>query len=151
MAFGPVKGGVFVKIVYSSTHEQEEEITALLSYVHANILPRYLSDKEIQCYKKMGMLQHPNQGPYYYGTLKEAYQIMTCLQTIISIIERKEVGTNIDDEALEELYVRNTKQLEIFGVYIPILYSQYSSLHTTEKGKEEAFYLFSEPANSMLI
>ncbi|WP_108671847.1 DUF5365 family protein [Peribacillus acanthi] len=140
-----------MKIVYSSTHEQEEEISTLLSYVYSNILPRYLSDKEIQCYEKMGVLQHPSKSPYYYGTLKEAYQIMTCLQTIISIIERKEVGTNIDDESLEELYVRNTKQLESFGVYIPLVYSQYSSLHTTDKGKEEAFFLFTEPANSMLI
>ncbi|WP_374720639.1 DUF5365 family protein [Peribacillus tepidiphilus] len=138
-----------MKIVYSSTYEQEEEISALISYIYSNVFTKYLKEKEIKQYKKMRVFDYPSLGTHYYGTLKEAYQIMTSLQVIISIIEKKNQFEDCDDVKLEELFVRNVKILEKYGMFFPLTFEHFSSITPLEG--EKPFFMVPQPSNTMLI
>ncbi|MGG3326828.1 DUF5365 family protein, partial [Bacillus velezensis] len=69
-----------VRIVNAATDGQESAIQELSSELFQNVFPLYFSELEMQRFKKKGVLSLQNQ--LYQGTLKEAFQIMACLQTV---------------------------------------------------------------------
>jgi hypothetical protein len=115
------KGGLFVKVVYASTPEQEQKIKELVDYFYANIFPNYFSDEDIMEFKRQKVLHTSTRHFEYFGTLKEAYQVIASLQTLISILE-----CSRNKEQYDYLFSKNVNILEEFGLYFPFSFSQFS-------------------------
>lgn len=75
-----------VRIVNAATAEQESFIKELSMELIHDVFPLYFSELDIQRFKKKGVLSLNNH--YYQGTLKEAFQIMACLQMIHIILTK---------------------------------------------------------------
>ena len=93
-----MKGEGNVKIVFSSTVEQDEEIDQLIRNLRESVLPSYLSEEEWNRYEEMGLLQFVQHGNLYNGTLREAYQLMTALQTVTDLIHIVSTGSSKVEE-----------------------------------------------------
>lgn len=145
-----VKGGFFVKIVYSSTSEQEQEIGKLVSYFYSSIFPKYFHFDEILHFQEIGVLQVEKNCFTYCGTLKEAYQVMTCLQVIQFILEKKEKQSPFPlDKQSAALFMRNISLLNDTGIFFPFFLDNFTSLKCKEN--EIALTMNCEPANQYLI
>lgn len=108
-----------MKIVLGSTKEQETTIDQLIVYLRYSILPLYTTEEELASYDSMGLLQFDNQRNLYNGTLKEAFQVITALQTVISFIENKK---SFDADAYityEDKFNHNAELLNYFGLFFP--------------------------------
>ncbi|MEH6941478.1 DUF5365 family protein [Bacillus sp. JJ722] len=106
-----------MKIVFSSTEEQEREIETALFHLRSTILPSYITSQDLNKYDEMGLLQFSIYENNYHGTLKEAYQLMTALQVITTIIEH--VSKSLDYSQYDELFKRNAQIINHFGLLFP--------------------------------
>ena len=114
-----------MKIVLSSTKEQEEAIECLLLELRFSILPLYVSDQELYTYNSMGLLQFNSQRNLYNGTLKEAFHVMAALQTVISIIEDKNTYAIDKQNEYEELFNTNVALLNYYGLFFPFAFQSF--------------------------
>ena len=114
-----------MKIVLSSTKEQEEAIECLLLELRFSILPLYVSDQELYTYNSMGLLQFNSQRNLYNGTLKEAFHVMAALQTVISIIEDKNTYAIDKQNEYEELFNTNVALLNYYGLFFPFTFRNF--------------------------
>jgi len=105
-----------VKIVFASTPSQEQEINELVRYVYSNIFPLYFSDEEISQFEELKVLDTSLD----FNTLKDAFQVMTSIQTVISILESTPL-----DEQYEVVFNRNVATLEEFGMFFPFDFEQF--------------------------
>ena len=78
-----------MKIVFSSTVEQEQEIENLISKFYHSVFPQFFTEDEIQHFQEIGVLQANKNDFSYNGTLRAAFQVITCLQVIMSVLEKK--------------------------------------------------------------
>ncbi len=78
-----IKVGYILKIVYASTTEQELKIKNLVEYFYSSVFPVYFSEEEISKFEKMNFLNILGKNELT-GTLKESYQIISSLETLIS-------------------------------------------------------------------
>lgn len=134
-----------MKIVYSSTDEQELEIKNLISYFYQSVFPKYFSEDEIEHFREIGVLQNVNRRYIYYGTIKAAFQIMTCLQVLSFLLEKgAECGMTPDEK---QLLIHNIQLLNENGCFFPFAPENFQSAHSLQA--EQA--LAALPANAYLI
>lgn len=136
-----VKGGFFVKIVFASTPGQETKVQELVQYFYSNIFPRFFHDDEIKRFEREKVLQ-PTSNFEGFATLRDAYLLITCLQTVISILETVE----LQDE-YKVIFEKNASMLLEMGMHFPFLYHHFHR----ETIKVEMLSIYSQPANQYLI
>ncbi|WP_223700911.1 DUF5365 family protein [Sutcliffiella deserti] len=115
-----------MKVVYASTPEQEDHIGELVQHLLTNIFPYYFTDKEIE--KLENQLSLHTEAVHdtftdYNGTLKEAFHIISCLQSIIAVIETIQHENIIS--AHREIFKRNVNLLSGFGFSFPYSIDQF--------------------------
>ena len=132
-----------MKVVQASTPCQEEEIKKLIKQVYSEVFPIYFSDKEIQTYKKYNVLYMSTNHLERFNTLKEAYQIIASLQTLITILKNK----RFDDQYIEIFY-KNVYTLVEYDLYFPFEYEHFSE--SKIRGNER-LSMFTSAANKILI
>ncbi|WML38599.1 YhcU family protein [Neobacillus sp. OS1-2] len=128
-----------MKIVFASTPSQEEEINGLVRYVYSNIFPLYYSDEEICEFKQLKVLRTPED----FNTLKDAFQVMTCIQTIISILESSPL-----DEQYEAVFDKNVATLQEFGLFFPFEFQQFVDV---KRMKNTMLSIFTKADNELII
>jgi hypothetical protein len=137
-----VKGGYFVKIVFASTPGQEVKVQELVQYFYSNLFPRFFHDDEIKRFEREKVLKLTGNFEGF-DTLKDAYQVITCLQTIISILEAVE-----PQYEYKCIFDKNASMLQEMGMHFPFSFSQF---HHARGIKVEMFSIYSQPANQYLI
>lgn len=138
-----------MKIVFSSTSEQEQEIGNLVSFFYGSIFPRYFTEEEILHFEQIGVLQTPANNISYFGTLRDAYQVMTCLQVILSILEKKENSNKSLERKFEDLFDNNIKILNDYGIFFPLSFDHFTSLN--KEKSENPYLLYVEASNQYLV
>jgi len=123
-----------MKIVLGSTKEQDKTIDQLLIKLRYSILPLYVSEEELSAYDSMGLLQFNSQRNLYNGTLKEAFQVMTALQTVISIIENEKKFDAEEYIKYEDKFNYNTELLNNYGLFFPF------NLHYFKSTKSQSLH-----------
>jgi hypothetical protein len=113
--------GILLKIVFASTTEQEEKITKLVNQFYSTILPKYFSDKEISSFIDMNFLNVQGTAELS-GTLKESYQIISSLETLIFLIE----SNGLYKKQYQEMFDKNTEILQDLGLSFPFSYKQFT-------------------------
>ena len=115
-----------MKTVFSSTEEQEQEIASLVSRFYESVFPKYFTESEILHFREIGVLE-PNQSPVtYLATLRDAFQVMTCLQVLMSILDNKK---RVMEPKSEELFQHNITLLNEYGIFFPFYYDHFSSIN----------------------
>jgi len=132
-----------VKIVAASTEEQEKHIEELIQQMYTeifsmNLLNHHLNDNKITIPK----LSESNQ---YHGTSKEAFEIISSLQTLIALIEH--VHETKDFEKYKKMYERNVQTLEYYGIQFPLSFENLLKVTSTN----EIMPKYIKPANRWLI
>lgn len=119
-----------MKVVSSSTAEQEQEIANLVGRFYESVFPNYFTEDEILHFKELGVLQ-PNKSTFTYtGTLRDAYQVMTCLQVLLTIMDKKDkVNSNAPERHSEELFMRNVTLLNEYGIFFPFGYNHFIQMN----------------------
>lgn len=111
-----------VRIVNAATDGQESVIQELSSELFQNVFPLYFPELEIQRFKKRGVLSLQNQ--LYQGTLKEAFQIMACLQTVHSMLSKQD---RVYDAKEWALFNKNCALLNDCGMNFPFTYDDFQT------------------------
>jgi Family of unknown function (DUF5365) len=119
------KGGKNMKMVYAATKEQEEYMNYLVNYFYTNIFPYYFDDEQINKFENSKILSLPREYVTYNGTMKEAFQIISSLQSLITVIEY--VGESGDCKRYRDLFERNVKLLRRYGITFPFTIEQFMS------------------------
>lgn len=135
-----------MKIAYASMAEQQEEIEDLLDALRCDILPMYLTVEELDAYVEMGLLQFNDHNTQYNGTLREAYQLMTALHTLITIIGLVNRCTEQELGQYRNLYDRNVHIINQFGLFFPIVMDRFRM----QEDEHESEMLFLSPTNRIL-
>ncbi|WP_018664097.1 DUF5365 family protein [Heyndrickxia acidiproducens] len=130
-----------MKVVFASTEDQIEKIEELVQYMYTEVFPKYFNDEQIVEYQASNVLSLSDSPYKQIGTLKEGYQIISSLQTIISILEAKEKKK----QYYIELFEFNKYFLEQNGLHFPFSFSQFSI------EKNNGFSIFNKAANRLLI
>jgi hypothetical protein len=133
------KGGLQVKIVFAPTPGQEEEICGLVSYIYSSVFPLYFTDEEISEFDQLKVLHTPED----FNTLKDAFQVMASMQTVISILESPSL-----DEQYAALFNRNVSTLQEYGLFFPFGFEQFVEARTM---KNSIFSIYIKAANEVLI
>ncbi|WP_066068181.1 YhcU family protein [Neobacillus soli] len=128
-----------MKIVFAPTPSQEEEINGLVRYFYSNIFPLYFTDEEICQFQQLKVL-HPSKD---FNTLKDAFQVMTCIQTLISILEFSQL-----DEQYSTLFNKNVDNLLEFGLFFPFEYDQFVEVKSM---KINMLSIYSKADNELLV
>ena len=128
-----------MKIVFASIPSQEEEINGLVRYVYSNIFPLYFRDEEICEFEQLKVLRTPED----FNTLKDAFQVMTCIQTIISILESSQL-----DEQYEAVFNKNVATLQEFGLFFPFEFQQFVD---AKRLKNTMLSIFTKADNELII
>jgi hypothetical protein len=136
------KGGFLMKVLIASTHEQEEKIQELINYMYFTVFPQYFTDDEIQYYNDLKVLHTTTRHFEYFGTLKEAFQVITGLQTLISILECHDQKQEYDD-----MFDHNVQILQEFGLFFPFSLDQF--LHPSNC--EESISIYGKATNELLV
>lgn len=139
------KVGWRVKVVYASTKEQEEKIQELVHYMYSDIFPQYYLDEEIESFENMDVLHMTKSHYEYVGTLKDAFQVISSLQTIISILEVQ--NREVVHEKYEDIFDENVRIIQDFGLSFPFSFQHFRSVKRSENG----FSTYVRPANELLI
>lgn len=132
-----------MKVVQASTPCQEEEIKKLINQVYSEVFPIYFSDKEIQTYEKYNVLNMSTNHLERFNTLKEAYQVIASLQTLITILKNE----RFDDQYIEIFY-KNVSTLVEYDLYFPFEFEHFSE--SKIRGNERVS-MFTSAANEILI
>lgn len=115
-----------MKTVFSSTEEQEQEIASLVSRFYESVFPKYFTESEILHFREIGVLE-PNQSSVtYLATLRDAFQVMTCLQVLMSILDKQK---RVMEPKSEELFQHNITLLNECGIFFPFYYDHFSSIN----------------------
>ncbi|MGF2615163.1 hypothetical protein FZC84_10240 [Rossellomorea vietnamensis] len=131
-----------MKILLASTEEQEETIQELITYIYCTIFPRYFTDDEIEQFEQLEVLHTDTDYTRYNGTLKEAFQVISSLQTLISLIE-----TDTTKSDYEEMYDHNLSILKSFNLFFP-----FNMDHFREYcNYEDKVSVYAKPANQLLV
>ncbi|MEH7546813.1 hypothetical protein FB550_12562 [Neobacillus bataviensis] len=128
-----------MKIVFASTPSQEEEINELVRYVYSNIFPLYFSDEEISQFEELKVLDTSLD----FNTLKDAFQVMTSIQTVISILESSPL-----DEQYEMVFNKNVATLKEFGLFFPFDFEQFMEGKSL---KSSMLSIYSKADNELII
>jgi hypothetical protein len=137
------KVGYKVKIVFASTPSQEEEINGLVRYIYTNVFPLYFTDDEISEFEELKVLHTTVKHFEDFSTLKDAFQVMASMQTLISILE----STTLYDH-YSPLFDKNVSNLQEFGLFFPFEFDQFVEAKSM---KNSMFSMYTKAANELLI
>lgn len=132
-----------MKVVYASTPDQEQKINELVRKFYSNIFPLYFPDEDIKEFERMQVLHTSARHFEYFGTLKEAYQVIVSLETIAAILE-----ASVLEEKYEEIFEKNTRILQEFELFFPF---ELSSFYEEKSFKNELISIYTKAANEWLI
>ncbi|MET1177303.1 DUF5365 family protein [Peribacillus simplex] len=139
-----------MKTVFSSTEEQEQEIASLVSRFYESVFPKYFTESEIIHFREIGVLE-PNQSSVtYLATLRDAFQVMTCLQVLMSILDKQKREDFIMMESKsEELFQHNITLLNECGIFFPFYYDHFSSIN--QEANNDMQMMDIQVANQFLV
>jgi hypothetical protein len=132
-----------MKVVYASTPEQEEKIQELINRFYSDVFPLYFSDKEIREFERLNILHTSEINFEYFSTLKDAYQVITSLQTLCHILE----GGHFNHH-YKPLFTKNVDTLNEFGLSFPFSFENFSF---SKSMKAENLSIYTRADNQMLI
>ncbi|MCM3239339.1 YhcU family protein [Heyndrickxia oleronia] len=135
-----------MKVLYASTEEQEKKIVELINQLYTQIFPFYYEDEEIDEFKKMGVLHIEQLHFENFNTLKDAFQVIASLQTIITILEEK-IQKPLH-HYYGKLFNRNIDLLEKYDIFFPF---NYSIFNRKDKILFDSFSIYKKAANEILI
>ncbi|GIN38096.1 MULTISPECIES: DUF5365 family protein [Heyndrickxia] len=135
-----------MKVLYASTEEQEKKIVELINQLYTQIFPFYYEDEEIAEFKKMGVLHIEQLHFENFNTLKDAFQVIASLQTIITILEEKMQKPL--HHYYGKLFNRNIDLLEKYDIFFPF---NYSIFNRKDKILFDSFSIYKKAANEILI
>ncbi|MEY8753802.1 DUF5365 family protein [Peribacillus frigoritolerans] len=115
-----------MKTVFSSTEEQEQEIASLVSRFYESVFPKYFTESEILHFREIGVLEPNRSSVTYLATLRDAFQVMTCLQVLMSILDKQK---RVMGPKSEELFQHNITLLNECGIFFPFYYDHFSSIN----------------------
>ncbi|QPA31486.1 DUF5365 family protein [Thermaerobacillus caldiproteolyticus] len=113
-----------MRVVYAATKEQEEYISSLAHYFYSHIFPRYFDDEQIEEFQHLQILSFQGGEFTYNGTMREAFHIISSLQSLITIIECIEENGGYDE--YRNLFERNVTLLSQYGIVFPFTLEQFS-------------------------
>jgi hypothetical protein len=132
-----------VKIVFASIPSQAEEINELVRHIYSNIFPNYFTDMEIEEFEQIKVLQTSSHYLNDINTLNEGFQVMTSLQTIISILELPEL-----DDRYSVKFNKNVLNLRKYELFFPFEFEQFIEA----KNKKNSFFsVYKKAANELLV
>ncbi|MCM2533795.1 YhcU family protein [Neobacillus pocheonensis] len=132
-----------MKIVFASTPSQEEEINGLVRYIYSIVFPLYFTDDEISEFEDLKVLDTSVQHFEDFSTLKDAFQVMASMQTIISILE-----SAVLHDHYSSLFEKNVSNLQEFGLFFPFDFDQFVE---AKNMKNSMFSVYTKAANELLI
>ncbi|MDF1510211.1 YhcU family protein [Robertmurraya sp. DFI.2.37] len=135
-----------MKVVFASTPDQEEKIKELIRTFYQNVFPLYYSDKEIEKFEALKVLHTSTRHFEYFGTLKEAYQVITSLQTLISILESTTLLVKH-----KSMFQRNVAILKEYGLFFPFDFEQFLEADQAKENHNDSFSIYTKAANELLI
>lgn len=136
-----------MKCVIASTNEQEKKLEELIDYIYSAIFPRYFTDQQIKEFLDLGVLQIDAEQLVRLYTLKTAFQVMSSLQVVITILEMPFAGTEmVHREKLLEKNIRNLNKCELL---FPFTYQYF--LNASKERTNIMLSKFVNPANKILI
>ncbi|GAA3895185.1 YhcU family protein [Anoxybacillus suryakundensis] len=130
-----------MKSVYVATEEQKQYIHSLIEQFYTCIFPKYFTDDEIDTFQSLGILQF--ESSTYDGTLKEAFTIISALQSLQAIIEFTSFHRHSAD--YEQLFQHNIEQLEQHGISFPLTLEHF--LHQ----KDEYISMYIKPVHAWVM
>ena len=133
-----------VKIVFAATPEQEEMVNELIQYFYSNIFPFFFSDMEIRQFEQQKVLEYKKGNVEAFDSLGDAYKVIACLQTIISILESFEPQSDY-----KPIFEKNVSMLAEAGVYFPFTFEHFES--EEQIVEIDMFSSYMKPANQYLI
>lgn len=137
------KGGLSVKVVFASTPDQEQKIMELIEKFYSNVFPLYFTDDDIREFEQQKILHTSTRHFEYFGTLKEAYQVIAGLQTLMAILESPQ-----QEDKYEVIFVKNVQILKEFGLSFPFDYSHFCGERLP---RNDLFSVYAKAANELLV
>ncbi|MFN2746825.1 MULTISPECIES: DUF5365 family protein [Bacillus] len=113
-----------VRIVKAATEEQEIFIEELANELY-QVFPMYFSEQKMKDLKEQGTLDFKEYD--YKGTLDDAFQIITSLQLIHTLLTKSKRQWVLKDR---DLFDKNCKKLNDCGLYFPLSSSDFNILNT---------------------
>ena len=138
-----------MKIVFASTIEQEQEMEDLISTFYQSVFPQFFTQAEIQHFQDIGVLQANHNHFSYNGTLRAAYQVITCLRVMMTILEKK-IENSSPPLKLQNMFEQNSTLLNHYGIFFPFNYEHFTYSISGEDHKLNEMKNI-QPANQYLI
>ncbi|WLR42741.1 DUF5365 family protein [Bacillus carboniphilus] len=112
-----------MKIVVSSTEEQEKYMDELVGKMYKEVFPKFFSEEKIEQFKNMEILIPTDQDRYHNSTLQDCFHIISSLQALLAIIE--------DNNPLQykEKFDQNVKKLQEYGYQFPLSINEIVSIN----------------------
>jgi Family of unknown function (DUF5365) len=132
-----------MKVVFASTPEQRTKILELTKQLYTEVFPNYFTDKQIKEFEKLNILKFTSQQFEQLDTLKDSYQVIASLQTLILLLESE----NLDEQYMETYY-KNISILQEYGVQFPFDFNQFAD---SEIVKNENISIYTKAANELLV
>lgn len=133
-----------MKIVFASTPGQEKEISDLVNYMYSHVFPAYFTDLEIQEFDRLQVLHATEQQFDDFSTLKDAFQVMAALQTIISILE-----SSVLENKHSSIFRKNIATLKKYRIFFPFDLQQFIDAKNSKK--HNVLSVYTKAANELLI
>ena len=125
-----------MRIAFSATEEQENEIELLLADLRNELLPLYFSNDELEPYDNMHLLQFDSKRNLYNGTLTEAAAIMVALGVINHLLKDMYSGQLSGSEKEKRIFEQNVAIINYYGFFFPFTWDQLFN-HSFEKVNSE--------------
>lgn len=116
-----------MRIVKAATEEQEIYIEELVSELY-QVFPVYFSKQQLKELKQQGVLDFKEH--LYKGTLDEAFQIITSLQLIHTLLTKSKRQWVLKDR---ELFDKNSRKLNTCGLHFPLTSSDFRIPHSEKQ------------------
>jgi len=134
-----------MKVVYASTPTQAEKINELIQLFYSTIFPYYFSDDDIRRFSRLRVLSPTDEQMGRIDTLKNSYQVITSLQTILSILENK---GNMDD--YKQIFEKNVDILNDLELFFPFSLENFKNRKQIEM-HGTTFSMYTEATNTYLV
>lgn len=134
-----------MKVVYAATNEQEEKIKELVEYIYYHVFPYYFSDEKILQFQNEKVLHISEMNINFVDTLKDGYQVIASLQTIISILESLQFKKLPSKYTV--LFEINAQTINEYGLIFPFSFYQFIE----GKDRKNVFSMYMTAENEYLI
>jgi hypothetical protein len=101
-------------MIMSSTIEQEKKIKSLSTYLSQYVFPRYVGSVMADVMETEKLFHIEDETLIYVESLSDASQVITALNTIISILETAHITSSY-----EELFAESVDTLRSYHIAFP--------------------------------